>query len=188
MNSNFLKKHWSNILFFLLLALVLIPQTRMPIQVFVQRIFSFAPKETSNDSRSMLNDYDWKLVTPESTMINFSESKGEVIVLNYWATWCPPCIAEMPSLQKLYDLYKNDVAFYFVSSEEPEVLNKFMEKHQYNFPVYIQKFQAPELLNSTVLPTTFVIGKNGAIVVEETGAADWSAKKVTNLIDKLLKE
>lgn len=186
--KKFLKKHWTNILFGVLVVLMIIPQTRMPMQVFVQRLISFSPSETSEDKRETLKDYQWSLLTLDSEEINFSQSQGEVVILNYWATWCPPCVAEMPSFQKLYDDYGSKVDFYFVTSEKPEKVNRFLEKHDYSLPVYLQYFEAPEQLQSSVLPTTYVITKNGKIAINETGVADWNSKKIRELLDKLLSE
>lgn len=186
--NKFLKKHWSNILFVVLLALLIIPQTRMPIQVFVQRIISFSPSETSVEKRAVLQDYEWPLHTMEAQEVNFSVSEERVAVVNMWATWCPPCVAEMPSFQKLYDDYGNDVDFYFVTSEEPERVQRFMTKNDYDMPVYLQSYQAPAQMESTLLPTTFVISKKGEIVVKETGAADWNSKKTRAMLDRLLSE
>lgn len=184
----FLKKQWSNILFVVFLALLIFPQTRMPIQVFAQRIFSFSPSETSEDKRETLRDYKWPLQTLDSGEINFSRSRGKVAIINFWATWCPPCVAEMPSFQKLYNDYGTNVDFYFVTSEEPERVQRFLTKHNYTFPVYLQQFEAPDQLQSTVLPTTYVISKNGKIAIKETGVADWNSKKTRNLVDRLLSE
>lgn len=167
----------------------------MPIQVFVQRLISFSPSETSQTDREVLRDYRWQLQVLDSQdkaevlgEIDFSQSEGKVAIINFWATWCPPCVAEMPSFQKLYDGYGDNVDFYFVSSEKAEKLNGFMEKHDYNLPVYIQTYQAPEQLQSNVLPTTYLISKKGEIVIKETGSADWNSKKMRELLDKLLSE
>ena len=69
--------------------------------------------------------------------INLSELKGKVVLLNYWATWCPPCIAEMPDLEELYQAYKTQVDFYFVTNDDPEKVSIFMKKHEYTFPIYL---------------------------------------------------
>lgn len=183
-----IKKHWSNMLFVVFLGLLIIPQTRMPIQVFVQRIISFSPSETSEEKRETLQDYQWPLQTMDAQEVNFTVSKDKVAVVNMWATWCPPCVAEMPSFQKLYDDYGNDVDFYFITSEEPDRIARFMTKNEYDMPIYLQKFQAPKKLTSTLLPTTFVISKTGEIVVKETGAADWNSKKTRAMLDRLLAE
>src|SRR5690554_7825322 len=103
--KKFLKKQWTNILFGVFVILLIIPQTRMPIQVFVQRLISFSPSETSEEKRETLQDYRWPLTELNAREINFSQSQGKVTVVNFWATWCPPCVAEMPSFQKLYNDY-----------------------------------------------------------------------------------
>ena len=193
--KKFLKKNWSNVLFGVVILLMIIPQTRMPIQVFVQRIISFSPSETSKSDREVLANYSWSLEVlnfeenPEIFQeINFSQSEEKVAIINFWATWCPPCVAEMPSFQKLYNDYGEKVDFYFVSSENAEKLNRFIEKHNYDLPVYIQTYQAPEQLQSNALPTTYLISKYGEIVIRETGAADWNSKKMRGLLDELLLE
>ncbi len=119
---------------------------------------------------------------------NFSEAKGKVIVLNFWATWCPPCVAEMPSFQKLYDDFGNEVEFYFVSQEEEGPLKRFLEKKGYDLPVYRSLSYIPEQLVSNSLPTTYVISKSGDIVVEKTGAADWNTEGFRQLLRELLGE
>ncbi|HPE83138.1 MAG TPA: TlpA disulfide reductase family protein [Aequorivita sp.] len=182
----FLKKNWSNILFFGFLALLIFPKTRMPIQVFVQRIFAFSPSEKNEKERETLQDYNWNLQKINSEEINFSQSKGKVSIVNFWATWCPPCVAEMPSFQKLYDVYGEKVDFYFVTSEKPEKIISFMAKNGYALPIYLQSYGAPKKLQSQALPTTYVISKTGEIVVDEEGAADWNSKKMHALLEQLL--
>lgn len=160
----------------------------MPIQVFVQRLISFSPSEKAESKREILEDYNWSLQPLNAESINFSQSKGKIAIVNFWATWCPPCVAEMPSFQKLYDSYGDNVDFYFVTSETPEKINKFMKKNGYKLPIYIQEYKSPIQLESNVLPTTYVMSKNGEIVIEETGVADWNSKKMRVLLDNLLSE
>lgn len=160
----------------------------MPIQVFVQRLISFSPSEKAESKRETLEDYNWNLQLLDNEEINFSSSKDKVVIVNFWATWCPPCVAEMPSFQKLYDSYGERVDFYFVTSEKPEKVQKFIDKNEYTFPIFIQSYEAPQKLQSNVLPTTYLISKSGEIVVDETGAADWNSKKMRVLLDKLLSE
>lgn len=184
----FIQKNKSNLLFIGVLVLLLLPQTRMPIQVFIQRMVSFSPSEVDAEESEVLQDYTWQLEQLEGGTKYFSESKKKVVLINFWATWCPPCIAEMPSLQKLYDAYGNKVDFYFVTSEEKEVVQRFMDKKEYTFPVYIQTSKAPRLLTSSSLPTTYVIAKDGEIRVNKVGVADWDSKKTREILDRLLEE
>ena len=184
----FLKKNWGNILFIIFIALLFIPQTGMPIKVLVNRIIAFSPSEVDEEERILIQDYQWHLTSLEGNRVNFSEAKGKVILVNLWATWCPPCVAEMPSLQKLYDSYGDRVNFYFVSSESPEKLETFLQKKNYTLPVYVENQSAPEAMRTRSIPTTFVISKEGKIVINKSGAANWDSKKVHKTLDALLAE
>lgn len=183
-----LKKHWSNLLIAIVIVLLFIPQTAMPIKVFFSRLISFSPSEISEEKRVQLERYQWQLVTPEGETANLVSSEEKVILINFWATWCPPCVAEMPSLQNLYNQFGDRVDFYFVSMESPDKLNSFMNKNGYDFPVYIPKQQVPEAIESYSLPTTYVISKSGKIVVDKTGAANWDSEKTHQLLVRLLAE
>ena len=186
--KGFLKRHGSNILLVVFIILMIIPQTRTPIQIAVNRIFAFSPSEISEEKRQVLTDYDWQLIELEGGITNFSEGRDKVVVLNFWATWCPPCVAEMPSFQKLYDDYGDRVEFYFVSQEEQEPLKKFLLKRNYDLPVYRSLTLIPEQLVSNSLPTTFVISRSGEMVVHKTGAADWNTKEFRKLLQELLED
>ncbi|MGO2294674.1 TlpA family protein disulfide reductase [Psychroflexus halocasei] len=180
--ESFLKKHWSNILFGLFVILLIIPQTRTPIQVFINKIISFSPSEISEDDRESLKTYNWVLMNERGEDINFNQSKDKVVIINYWATWCAPCIAEMPSLQELYTEFKDDVDFYFVTNDDPQKVNTFMSKNDYDMPSYRQRSQAPQILQSSSLPTTYMISKKGEIIMKKIGSANWSSDKVKNTI------
>jgi thiol-disulfide isomerase/thioredoxin len=188
MIKSFIKKNWTNILFFAFILLLIIPQTRMPIQVFVQRLVSFSPSEKKENEREKLEDYNWNLKQLNGEGVNFSESEGKVAIVNFWATWCPPCVAEMPSFQKLYESYGERVDFYFVTSEKPEKVEAFMNKNDYTLPIFFQTYQAPKQLESSVLPTSYLISKSAEIIIDEEGAADWNSAKIRDLLDKLLAE
>ncbi len=184
----FLKKNWSNLLFGVFILAMIIPQTRMPIQVLLQRIISFSPSELDKENRTILKDYHWNLSNLDSEKLNLSQSEEKVVLINFWATWCPPCIAEMPELQELYDAYGSRVDFYFVTNEQPKTLLTFLESRGYDFPVYIPSEPSPKVLASSALPTTFVISRSGEIIMRKTGAASWNSNKVHQVLDKLLLE
>ena len=185
---NFLKKHWSNILFGIFLVLLLVPQTGKPIKVFVHRLISFSPSELSEQKREILSDYNWTLVNESGDQVDFNQYKGKVVVLNHWATWCAPCVAEMPSLQELYAAKKDEVAFLFVSNEEMATTAAFKSKQGYTFPVFSNFTSPPELLKSSSIPATFIIDKKGVIRVRKIGAANWNSKKVNSLLHDLIQE
>ncbi len=180
---NFIKKHWSNILLLIFLGLMVFPQTRMPVKVFINRVFAFAPGTTSEDDQDVLSDYNWKLRDQAGNQVNFSDFKGKKILINFWATWCPPCVAEMPSMQQLYNDYSDKAVFLFVTNDDHDAVNKFIEKGNYTLPVYQAVSTTPTLLQSRSLPTTFLISEEGNIVIKKIGAADWNADKVRKLLD-----
>jgi thiol-disulfide isomerase/thioredoxin len=181
-----IKKNWSNILFAIVIILLIIPQTRTPIQVFVLRTISFSPGQIDQEERVVLKDYDWSLSTLDSESVNLSRSLGKVTIISYWATWCAPCLAEMPYLQELYDNYGDKVDFYFISQEKKTTLQNFLDKKNYSIPVYIPIESSPEALEIRSLPTTLLISRSGEIVIRKTGVANWNDEKVYELLDNLL--
>lgn len=183
---DFLKKNWSNLLLIFLVLLLILPQTRMPIQIAVNRLISFSPSEVAEKNRESLEDFHWRLKKIDGPVVDLSHSEGRVVIINLWATWCPPCIAEMPSFQKLYNDYEGKVHFYFITSEKEEKVKRFLEKRDLDLPVYQPVSSGPERLDSNQLPTTYVLSKNGRIAVETTGAANWNDQGFRNLLDKLL--
>ena len=184
----FLKKNWSNILLIAFIVLLFIPQTRKPLQVGLNRLIAFSPSTVSEKDREALDNYNWNLRKLDGTPVNLSQSTGRVAIINLWATWCPPCIAEMPSFEKLYEDYGNKVDFYFVSSEEAEKLHRFLEKKNYRLPVYQPLSMPPGQMQSTSLPTTYLLSKNGKIVVDKKGSANWNDSGFRKTLDNLLEE
>ena len=183
--KSWIQKQWQNILFFFILALFIIPQTRKPIQVTINRVFSFSPATIDKKERPELSSYDWRLQSLNGSQLNFTRSQNKPVVLNFWATWCPPCIAEMPSFQNLYDDYKGQVDFYFVTNEERKAIKKFTSKGDYNLPIYNPLEQQPQPLQASSLPTTYIIDKTGKIHIQKVGAANWNSDEVRNLLDSM---
>lgn len=183
--SQFLKKHWSNLLILVFIILLIVPQSRLPIQVFINQLISFEP-DVIESEQQLIEDYHWPLQAFSGEKVNFSRSKGKVIVLNFWATWCAPCIAEMPGLEALYNKYGTRVDFYFVSSDKKSTIENFMQENKYSFPVFAPLQLSPRALAAQALPTTYVIDKNGTIVMKEFGAADWNSAGVHQVLDRLL--
>ncbi|MHA7943464.1 TlpA family protein disulfide reductase [Formosa sp. 3Alg 14/1] len=179
----------SNVIFAVFIVLLIIPQTRQPIQVFLQKgLALFAPAVEDKSDQEQLDTYQWKLTDLNGEPYNFTSAKGQVVLINFWATWCPPCIAEMPSLVNLHKDYKDDVQFLFVSNEDKTVINSFLEKREFNIPVHQPISAVPQALNTSSIPRTLLIGRDGSIVIDKTGASNWNSDTVRETIDKLLLE
>ena len=132
------KSQRNNIIFLVLIALLLIPQTRKPIQVFLNKgLALFSPSIVDQDKRKAISDFNWNLQNTNTLeTYNFKNTEGKVVLVNFWATWCPPCIAELPSLDQLYQSYNDKVVFLFVSNEEISVVNKFLIMKGMSLPVF----------------------------------------------------
>ena len=182
------KNQWVNIIFAVIILVLLIPATRKPIQIFLNKVLAFSPSVTSEKDRATLADYNWVLEKNNKDKVEFSEYAGKVIFVNFWATWCPPCIAEMPSLQLLYEDYQDEIVVLFVSSEDRETVRGFLNRKKYSIPAYRPLSEAPIPLNGNTLPTTYLIDKQGKIVIQKVGAADWNSDKVRETIDGLLQK
>ena len=179
----FTKKTISNIVFVIIIGLLLYPPTK----VYFIRLISFSPSVITNDKQEKLTDYNWNLKGLNTANIDFNETKNKVVFINFWATWCPPCIAEMPSIQKLYDDYKDKVTFVFISNEDWNTINGFYIKNNCNLPTYNTLSKTPGQLKSNSIPATFIIDKKGNIVTDKKGAANWNSTKVRELLDELIK-
>ncbi|REE25127.1 thiol-disulfide isomerase/thioredoxin [Winogradskyella pacifica] len=179
-----------NVLAILLIILFVIPQTREPIQVFFHKGFSYINTATLIDKveRKTVSNLNWNLVSDTGNRLDFNAAKGKVVFVNFWATWCPPCIAEMPSLQELYDDYGDKVIFLFVTNEDFETVEKFKVKKSFNFEVFTPLSEVPEELRAHSIPRTFILNKASEIVVDETGAVNWNSTKVRKQLDELLSE
>lgn len=180
---NWIKQNWSNILFGVFIILILVPQTGKPIKVFVNRLIAFSPSVENEADREVLVDYNWNLRAMNGEAVDFNSFNDKKILVNFWATWCPPCIAEMPSMQALYDDYKGKAVFVFVTNDDKAAIDKFIKKHNYTFPIYQAVSSAPLLLETSTLPTTYLINEKGEILIDKTGAADWNSDKVRALLD-----
>jgi thiol-disulfide isomerase/thioredoxin len=107
-------------------------------------------------------------------------------LINIWATWCAPCIAEMPSIEKLYIDYKDDVHFVIATYEDKSLVDAFLQKQNLNLPVYRNQTKEPLLLHSKTIPATFILNTKGEIIVSEKGTSNWNSKSVRELLDQLI--
>ena len=116
-----------------------------------------------------------------------SEFRGKVVFLNIWATWCPPCVAEMPDLQRLYDRVQNEhLVYIFLSSDEdPETVRHFMGKRDLKLPVYFPASPLPYSLRTRVIPSTFIIDHEGRIVMQKEGMAKYNTRSFRSALKEL---
>ncbi|MFF5380824.1 TlpA family protein disulfide reductase [Pedobacter suwonensis] len=131
---------------------------------------------------------DLTLMNQSGKQVQLSSLKGKVVFMNFWATWCPPCIAEMPSIGKLQERYKNNekVAFVMVDVDGNMDSSKaFMKKNSYTLPVFVAMSEIPQDYFSGSMPTTVILDKNVNIAYHHLGGADYSNPEVAAFIEKL---
>jgi len=115
--------------------------------------------------------------------VSFSQFSGRVLILNFWATWCRPCVAELPSLQGLHAASADlDVALACVTQEKREVVQSFVDKRAVTLPVYVVDGEPPACFRGRAIPATFILDKAGRIVMRHVGAAQWDAPNVVTFV------
>ena len=121
-----------------------------------------------------------------STIQNF---KGKNLFVNYWATWCNPCLAEMPYMVELYEKYKNeeDIKFLFLSREDLKTIKNYIPKDEnlQKLPIY-KIITDDEFFATSGIPTTFIIDSTGEVIVKDVGTAFWNDESVFKFIDSLI--
>ena len=130
--------------------------------------------------------------TIDGKIIDLQQQKGKVVFINFWATWCPPCRAEMPSVNAFYERVKNNPNIVFLSVDVDNKLNNssaFMKNGGYQIPVYGGNLDGlPGPLYSGSVPTTLVIDKRGLVVFHHTGQANYDSDKFIFFVLGLAKQ
>jgi thiol-disulfide isomerase/thioredoxin len=121
--------------------------------------------------------------------VSTADLKGKVVFINFWATWCPPCRAEMPTLDALYRKLKDDNRFVFLFMNEdnnPQKANDYLQSNGYAFPLVVPAGTIPGELYSGTLPTTLVLDKEGKVVLKHEGLANYNTDKFLEQLKGLL--
>ncbi|MGC1633234.1 MAG: TlpA disulfide reductase family protein, partial [Gelidibacter sp.] len=131
-------------------------------------------------------DFNLKLIDRDGNVTSLEAMKGKVIFMNFWATWCPPCIAEMPSINKLHEEMGGEVAFVMLSlDQEFESAKAYDKRKGYNLPIYAPASNIPAMYNSSAIPTTYVIDAQGNLALTHKGMADYNDSKFKEFLRSL---
>jgi thiol-disulfide isomerase/thioredoxin len=120
---------------------------------------------------------------------SLSGYRGKVVFLNFWATWCPPCRAEMPSMETLYQRYRGgDLEFLAVDLQESrDEVTAFLREQNLNFPAGLDSTgRIGNLYGIRGIPTTFIIDREGLIIAALTGGREWDTPAIFAAFDLLL--
>ena len=132
---------------------------------------------------------DFKLKTVDNRTIRLSDYRGKIVFLNFWATWCPPCRMELPSMEKLSERLKGQpfiILAVNVDEGNPENVRGFVREMDLTFPVLIDDGSAAARYRVNAIPTTFIIKKDGVIYSIINGARPWNEQSYVDAIDKLV--
>ena len=146
-----------------------------------------------------LEDMEVKTIDFESNMLQFTDLdnniftiqdfKGKNLFINYWATWCNPCLAEMPYMAELYEKYNNEenIVFLFLSREKLKTIKNYIPKDEslQKLPIY-KIITDDEFFATSGIPTTFIINSSGEVLVKDLGTAFWNDESVFKFIDNLV--
>jgi thiol-disulfide isomerase/thioredoxin len=130
---------------------------------------------------------DWEVQALGGQAINLGELvAGRVAFLNFWATWCPPCVGEAPGIDRLYERFKDRVAFVCLSREGAGTIARFQRKTGHRFPMYHLAGEPPEEFRAQGIPATFILSRGRRVVLRHVGAADWGHESVVRFLEGLL--
>jgi peroxiredoxin len=128
--------------------------------------------------------------SPAGRTLSLTDVKGGVVLLNFWATWCPPCREEMPSMERLYQRYRDRGFTVLALSIDRDLaaVPLFVEKSRLTFPIGLDsKMAVAELYRVHALPTTIVIDRAGQIIAGAAGARDWDSPAAHAVVETLLR-
>lgn len=139
----------------------------IPLVITCVMLFTGCAKKEPSDLEKIV------LKTLDGSPIDMEDYKGKTVFVNFWATWCKPCILEMPTIVKAQEQLKDyNVVFLFPSNESVDLIIDFKEKRSFDF-TYVQ-VQNMEALNIQALPTTMIFNPEGKMIFSEMGYRDWS--------------
>ncbi len=196
---SWLRKNRGEILFLSAFALVMGTDLRLPVASTLQRGLlatglwhatpPVLPASPAGQPASLHSDYPYPLplLTLDGRPANLRQFKGKVVLVNLWASWCPPCLAEMPGLQALYQ--KTDtarVAFVLISLDvNPNKARALLKRKGYTMPVFFPAVSLPAPFDSPSIPSTVILMPSGRVADRHDGMADYDTPEFRAALEKL---
>lgn len=125
----------------------------------------------------------------KGNILSTADLKGKVVFINFWATWCPPCRAELPTLNDLYNQFRNDDRFVFLFLNEDKDTGKaaaYLQSSGFVMPVMTTFGEVPSGIYSETLPITIILDKEEKVVFKHEGLAKYNSKEFVNQLKALL--
>ncbi|OUJ73603.1 TlpA family protein disulfide reductase [Hymenobacter crusticola] len=136
---------------------------------------------------SLTYPHNLPLVGLDGKQMNLSDLKGKVVFVNLWASWCPPCVAEMPGIYALYKkLDPAKVAFVMISFDQnPVKAQRLLQRKGYTFPVYFPTAPLPAPFDSNSIPSTVILAPDGKVAARHDGMADYDTPEFKAALEDL---
>lgn len=191
---NLLKKYWerfkgksiwgksSDIFFLVFLIMMLNNDGRIFFQRMLLSIGLYGSYEASEPVPLSYNELRWQLSNDRGEQVSFSSFIGKPVFLNFWATWCLPCNAEMPGIIGLKNELGDEVNFVFVTTDATEKVMAHLDAKGWDIPVYFYEYLPSESFSSEALPTTIIINAQGEIVHKSEGMRKWNTDSAKELL------
>lgn len=189
----YLKKHGFNIVMILFIGLMFVsPDAKSFVlrQLMLTGLFNASIESKSADS-GIQTDNDFNFSGESGSRQSTASLRGKVVFINFWASWCPPCRAEFPSIEALHSKFKNHPDVFFLTINEDTDISKakaYLAKEKSSIPLFMTNGYVPEGIYSGVLPTTVVLDKNGKIRLHQTGFANYASEKFIKQMEALINE
>ncbi|MDX1544573.1 MAG: TlpA disulfide reductase family protein [Christiangramia sp.] len=143
-------------------------------------------QNSGNIKKYPVADLNLKLRDINGNIVSLADFKGKVIFMNFWATWCPPCVAEMPAINELHKKMGDEVVFVMLSMDQDfEKAIAYRERKEFGLPIYQPASQIPAMYGSSQLPTTYVIDAQGRLVLTHRGMADYNTDEFKGFLEGL---
>ncbi|MEO6819037.1 MAG: TlpA disulfide reductase family protein, partial [Ginsengibacter sp.] len=182
-----LKKYWFSIIFYGIIALLIFsPSAKSWI---LQRVVVTGLLKADINKENLQAAGNFSFTDESGKATSIMDLKGKVVFINFWASWCPPCRAEMPDLRNLYEKLKDDSRFVFLFMNEDQDRNKaveYLEKNNFSMPMYFKVENVPPEIFSGTLPTTVILNKKGEIVLKHSGMASYNSDGFIKQLHDLL--
>lgn len=196
--KNFLKKEYNkfknkswfgkitDLLFIVLVILLIIPGSRKELMTYGSKLRMYLTSvEAKEQIQELKGTNSMVLQDSEGNRYTLDDFLDKPVFINYWASWCPPCRAEMPTIEELYKQHGSNVHFLIVSNQPFSKQNEYLDKEGYDFPHYRLLSKPEGSFSYTVLPTSMVIAQNNKIILRKEGAVNWQSKKVKKIFNNL---